>query len=478
MRDVLSLDATAQLEALENGQVSAVELLEASVARAEALDPKLHMLGARDLDRARHRAQLLDDQRARGEAPGRLAGLPMTVKDVLDVEFMPASSGQRENLKRVATDAAVVARIRGQGAVIWAKSNVAPNASDWQTFNSLYGRTNNPWDPERTVGGSSGGAAAALATGVTPLEVGSDNAGSLRVPASYCGIFSLQPTYGLVPQRGHVPPEPGSLAEPDLNVIGPMARSVRDLRLMASVLTSGHVPPEGRPAALSGLKAGLWLEEPAFFLDAAVKAELERFAQALAGEGVEITPVHGPVPGDRLLEVYVWLLYSLPSSSSGLLTRLSNEARRPFAKLALSRGLSPQSWAGCTLAASARHQEWLQADEQRATFRRTMKSWFDKRDVLIAPAAPVPPFPHDTRKRSKRKLKTADGRSAPYEAMMHWSALSTVCGLPAVTLPAGSIDGLPVGVQLIGPRDGEGRLLAIAQAVEERLGGFRPPPPL
>ena len=478
MSDLLDKDATAQLEALAARQVSAAELLEAAVARAEALDPKLHLMAARDLDRARQRAHLLDDQRAKGEVPGRLAGLPLTIKDVLDVEFMPASSGKRENLKRPAHDAASVGRIRSQGAVIWAKTNVAPNASDWQTFNDLYGRTNNPWDVSRTPGGSSGGAAVAVATGVTGLEVGSDNAGSLRAPASFCGVLSLQPTYGLVPQRGHVPPEPGSLSEPDLNVIGPIARSVRDLRLMISVLSAGHVPAEGRPAALAGLKAGLWLEEPGFFLDTAVKTALERFAADLGREGAEVVPIHGPVRGETLLETYVWLLYSLPGGSSGPLTRLQNEALRPFAKLALSRGASPQSWAGCTLAASARHTEWLHADEQRASFRRTMKSWFEKRDVLIAPAAPVPPFPHDNRKRSKRRLKTADGRSAPYEAMMHWSALSTVCGLPAVTLPAGMVEGLPIGVQLIGPRDGEGRLLAIAQAIEERLGGFRPPPPV
>ena len=452
-------------------------MLEAAIARAEALQPTLNALAARDLDRARQRAQLLDEQRAGGaDPPGRLAGLPMTIKDVFDVEFMPASSGQRRHLKRPAVDAAVVARVRAQGAVIWGKTNVPPNASDWQTFNDVYGATNNPWDRKRTPGGSSGGAAAAVAARITALELGSDNAGSLRVPASFCGVCSLQPTYGLAPQRGHVPPEPGSLSEPDLNVIGPIARSVRDLRLLASVISSGAVSAEGRPAELRGLKAGLWLEEPGFFLDPAIKAALERFAEDLGKEGVEITPVHGPVSGEALIETYVWLLYSLPSGSAGGWTTLKNEALRPAAKLARRLGASPQSWAGCTLGATARHQEWLEADERRAGFRRTLKSWFGKRDFLIAPAAPVPPFPHDKRKRSKRKLKTSDGRSAPYEAMIHWSALTTVCGLPAVTLPATSVDGLPVGVQLIGARNSESRLLAVAQAIEERLGGYLPPP--
>jgi amidase len=255
-----------------------------------------------------------------------------------------------------------------------------------------------------------------------------------------------------------------------------MARSVRDLRLLLSVMAGGHVPAEGRPESLQDLKAGLWLEDPAFYLDGAVKAELERFAAALGQEGVKVQPVNSPVDGEELLEVYVWLLYSLPTGGSSAWTKIRNELKRPAAKFAMAHGASPQSWALCTLAASARHKEWLEADEGRADFRRRMKSFFERWDVLIIPAAPVPPFPHDRRPKSKRSLEAADGSSVAYDSMVHWSALSTVCGLPAITLPAGLVNGLPVGVQLIGPRDGDARLLSIAQAVEERLGGYQPPP--
>ena len=476
MKEILDLDATGQLAALNRRAVSSVELLEAAVDRADALQPTINALAARDVDRAVARARALDDQRIRGEPAGRLFGLPMTVKDVLDVEGLPASSGIRSYLNRTAGDAAAVARVRAQGAVIWCKTNVAPKASDWQTHNDLYGTTNNPWDLERTPGGSSGGAAAALACRITPLELGSDNAGSLRVPASFCGILSHQPTYGLVPQRGHVPPEPGSLSEPDLNVIGPMARSVRDLRLLLGVLAAGHVPPEGQPEELEDLRVGLWLDDPAFFIDGEVKAALTRFGEALEANGARVQPVNSPVDGEELLEVYVWLLYSLPSGGSGAWTKLKNELKRPLAKFAMRAGADPQSWALCTLAASARHKEWLEADEARAEFRRRLKAFFDRYDLLVLPAAPVPPFPHDTRPRSKRKLQTADGRSAPYDAMVHWSALSTVCGLPTITLPAGMVRGLPVGAQLVGPRDGDARLLSIAQGIEQRLGGYQPPP--
>jgi amidase len=142
----------------------------------------------------------------------------------------------------------------------------------------------------------------------------------------------------------------------------------------------------------------------------------------------------------------------------------------------MAAGASPQSWALCTLAATARHKEWLDADEARREFRRRMKAFFDRWDLLVMPAAPVPPFPHDRRPRNKRKLQTADGRSAPYDAMVHWAALSTVCGFPSVTLPTGTVEGLPIGVQLVGPRDGDARLLSIAEGIEERLGGYARPP--
>ena len=208
-----------------------------------------------DLDPARKRAQAIDRQRAAGEHMGALAGLPMTIKDTFDVEGMPASAGLKGLLGRATKDAVVVARARAAGAVIWGKTNVPVMAGDWQSYNGLYGTTNNPWDLTRTCGGSSGGAAAALATRMTALEIGSDIGGSLRVPASFCGVFSHKPTWGLVSQRGHIPPRPGTLAERDLNVVGPMARSARDLRLLLSVLEAGPLAAAG-PASRAARPKG------------------------------------------------------------------------------------------------------------------------------------------------------------------------------------------------------------------------------
>ncbi|HMO42208.1 MAG TPA: amidase family protein, partial [Phenylobacterium sp.] len=200
---LLALDASGQVSVLASGRVGAVDLLKAVLARHEQTHHALNAVVAADLERALERARAIDDLRARGDSLGPLAGLPMTIKDTLDVSGMPASAGLEVHRRRKADDAAAVALARKAGAVIWGKTNVPVMAGDWQSYNSLYGATNNPWDAERTPGGSSGGAAAVVAAGVSALEIGSDIGGSLRVPAHFCGVFSHKPTWGLVPQRGH-----------------------------------------------------------------------------------------------------------------------------------------------------------------------------------------------------------------------------------------------------------------------------------
>src|SRR6185312_6048698 len=174
------------------------------------------------------------------------------------------SSGLNRLRQRQAQDAAAVRHAKQAGAVIWGKTNTPVLAGDWQTFNALYGTTNNQWDEARTTGGSSGGAAAALAAGVTALEIGSDIGGSLRVPASLCGVYSHKPTWGLVDQHGHVPPSPGSWSERDLNVVGPMARSARDLRLLLAVIEGGPLAAKAPAANLKESRIALWLDEPSF----------------------------------------------------------------------------------------------------------------------------------------------------------------------------------------------------------------------
>jgi amidase len=480
MDSILSLDATGQLAALAAGRISAVELLEASLRRKDEANGPLNAVVTVDLTRARERARAIDDHRAKGDALGPLAGLPMTIKDTFDVEGMPASSGLDNFRHGKRPDAVAVAHARQAGAVIWGKTNVPVMAGDFQTFNALYGTTNNPWDLERTPGGSSGGAAAALAARITALEIGSDIGGSLRTPASFCGVYSHKPTWGLVSQNGHVPPKPGAFAERDLNVIGPMARSARDLRLLLSVLVSGPLSARGQaPPELTAMRLGLWLDQPELLLDPEVKAVLETFAGELAGQGVQVTPLVSPVDMSALLPAYRTLLASLLAEDLPPAQLRQMRSVRGLAKLARAFGASGASWAGMALDYTATHLEWLAADEVRAKAGAQMRGVFQRFDAILAPVGPVAAIPHDHRPFQRRQLTLSTGEKAPYLAMLGWIALATACGLPVTTIPAGQTPGrLPVGAQLIGPRGADSRTLAIAEAIEQRLGGFVAPPAL
>jgi len=480
MDRIRSLDATGQLAALEARRISAAELLEAALRRCDEVDGPINAVVVKDAARALERARAIDDRRTKGDTLGPLAGLSMTIKDTFDVEGMPASSGLEIFRRGKRADSVVAAHVRQAGAVIWGKTNTPVMAGDFQTYNGLYGTTNNPWDLTRTSGGSSGGAAAALASRITALEIGSDIGGSLRTPASFCGVYSHKPTWGLVSQIGHVPPAPGWLSERDLNVVGPMARSARDLRLLLSVLQAGTAAAKVQaPVELKGLRIGLWLEQPEFVLDPEVKAVLEAFASQLAGQGAEVTPLTSPVEVGALLKAYRTLLGSLlaqdmPSARIGQMRR-----GRGGAKLALALGAGPDSPAAMLLDYTASHLDWLAADEARARVAAQARQSFARFDVILAPVGPVAAFPHDHRPFQRRVLTLSDGTKAPYLALLRWIALATACGLPATTVPAGRTPGgLPVGAQLIGPRGADSRTLAVAEAIEDALGGFIRPPGL
>ena len=480
MSDILSLDATGQLAALESRRISALELFEATLKRCQQVNPAINAVVAMDLERAVERARAIDELRAKGDALGPLSGLPMTIKDTFDVEGLPASSGLDVFRHGKRPDAVAVSHARLAGAVIWGKTNVPVMAGDFQTFNALYGTTNNPWDVARTPGGSYGGAAAAMATGITALEIGSDIGGSLRTPANFCGVYSHKPTWGLVSQLGHVPPVPGSMAERDLNVIGPMARSARDLRLLLSVLEAGPLSAKGQaPPELKELRIALWTEEPGFVLDPEVKAAVDAFAGQLASEGAQVERVTGPVDTAALLTAYRTLLAGVLAQDMPPAQIRTFQRIRPLAKLARATGSDADSWAGLALDYTASHLDWLAADEVRARAAAQIRRFFARFDVILAPIGPVAAFPHDHRPFQRRTLTLSDGTTAPYLAALRWIALATACGLPATAIPVGQTpSGLPVGAQLIGPRGADSRTLAIAEAIEARLGGFATPPPL
>ena len=478
MPDRTLFDATAHLQALDSKRISAVELLDAAIARYNSVNPKINAVVTVDLERARSRAAVIDELRMKGESPGPLAGLPMTIKDSLDVEGMPASSGVAALLKRPGHDAAAVAKARQAGAVIWGKTNLPVMAGDWQSYNPVYGTTNNPWDLTRGPGGSSGGAAAALATGITALEIGSDIGGSLRIPASFCGVYAHKPTHGLVSQRGHVPPPPGTIAEGDLNVIGPMARSARDLRLLLSVIADGPIGAKAPPADLKGLKIGVWAQEADFPLDSECAAAIADFAASLADQGAVVQPIH-PTETRPLMSAYTVLILSLLGRGQPAGTQRAMRRMRGVVQVMRGLGIRDPAWAAQVMAFTATHGEWLSANEVRARIGERMRVLFEQVDVIIAPATPLCAFPHDHSPFNRRTLTLSDGTVIPYRSMLNWIALATACGLPATAIPIGPLaNGLPFGVQVIGPRGGDSRTLAVAEAIEQAFGGFTSPPPL
>lgn len=472
--DLLEADAVTQREALAAGEVSARELLEASVRRADALKRRINAVVARDLDAARAAADQID---ANGRtAAGPLAGLPMTVKDTFDVEGLPASAGLPVWLRREVSDAEVVARARRAGAVIWGKTNTPVNSADWQTYNRLYGTTSNPWDTTRTPGGSSGGSAAAVAAGITALEIGADIGGSLRIPAAFCGVAAHKPTWGLVSQRGLVPPI-GTMKDMDLAVVGPVARTVRDLRLLLPVIAGAQPWDEARAADPAGLRLGVWLDEPVFALDPEVRRILEGLAERLAGAGCVVERIASPVDADRLMRTYAALLFPLTHGNGPFLERALYEALRGPALLARRLGAGPISSAEAILGATARHRDWLRADDARARMGADLDALFLRYDAVLAPATPVAAFSHDQGPLVARRIAMSDGRRIGHLDLLNWVALATVLGLPATVVPAGLTDGgLPVGVQVIGPRGGDLRTLSVAEAVETVSGGYRRPP--
>lgn len=471
------LTARTQVDRLALGQVSAADLLEEHVARYEAVNPAVNAVVRTDLEAARGRARELDRLLKSGIPAGPLHGLPITIKDTFDVDGMPATAGAPEYANRPSrtADAQAVARLREAGAVIWGKTNTPYLAGDSQTYNPVHGRSCNPWDIGRTPGGSSGGAAAALATGMTPLELGSDIGGSLRFPAHFCGVAALKPSYGRTPIMGHVPPAPGSLAVRDLNVAGPMARDVADLRLMFQVLTGAPVIAPPKRTSLKARRIGVWAEDKAFPVSAACRIAVETAAEAAADAGAQVLTTRPDLDGAALIDLYLQLLLPiLATDMPGALVK-ALEAGRPIAKL-IGRGepFGRGKWAAYS---AATHHDWLRADEVRRRLKKTMSDFFTRWHAIITPVAPVTAFEHIDTGDAVSRMMNVDGKPIPYHLLHGWIALATVCHLPAVVIPAPRKPGqMPCGIQIIGPEGGDDDVLTIAEALEAQMGGFQRPP--
>jgi amidase len=478
--------ATELVRALRAREVSSAELLEHLVERQERVNPRINAIVARGLDAARERAAAADVALTRGgDASPALLGLPMTVKDSIEVVGMPTTSGAASLAEHFpARNADAVERLVDAGAVIFGKTNLPLFAGDFQSYNEVYGTTNNPWDPARVPGGSSGGSAAALAAGMTPLELGSDIGGSIRGPAHFCGVYGHKPTLGIVSGRGHIPGPPGALAPADLAVIGPLARAPEDLELALGVL-AGPRPedaaawrvelPPPRRTRLADFRVAVWLAEPAGPPVAGEVSELlARAVDRVAAAGARVDdaarPPLDPAVSHRL---YLRLLYGVVGAGFPPELLRGFEAALP--------GLPPDdhgTFAEMVRGSVGPHRQWLADDEARWRLRAAWAEWFRDFDVLVCPVAPLAAFPHDHVPFESRSLDV-DGRAIPYTDLVFWAGLATLVGLPATAVPVGRTpSGLPVGMQVIAARLEDRTGLAFAKALEDVVGGFVPPPGL
>jgi amidase len=474
--------ATELTLALRHRTISSRELLDDILCRVDRHNPGLNAIVAFDVDRARAAASEADTATAKGEPIGPLHGLPMTVKDVWETEGLVTTSGAPELKDYVpASDALAVGRLKAAGAIIFGKTNTPLYAGDFQTFNDVYGRTNNPWDTSRTVGGSSGGAAAAVAAGLTPLELGSDIGGSIRNPAHFNGVYGLKPSWGVVPSRGHIPGPPGNLVESDVNCNGPLARSLDDLRLGLQAV-AGPVPEDAAgwrleldegPAidTVGTLRVATVFAEGRGLLPVAadVLANLDAFARRLAGAGARVDAVALPVAlADGLRS---WQELVLPIIGTGL----PDDAFAEFMGLETLAGDDPMIVAGRAL--TSRYRSWARANGLRQSQRAAWARLFEHYDVVLAPVMPSAAFPHDTDRPITDRVLDIDGTAVPHLIAMAWCGAVGSVLLPVVTLPTGpTATGLPVGVQVIGPFLSDLRLLRMASVLDAAGGpGFTPP---
>ena len=410
----------------------------------------------------------------------------MTVKESFNIAGLPTTWGIPAQKDFTPTeDALSITRVKDAGGVILGKTNVPLGLGDWQSYNEIYGTTNNPFDLGRTPGGSSGGSSAALAAGYGPLSLGSDIGGSLRVPAFHCGVYAHKPTFDLVAMRGHTPPPlPPLPSDRDLSVIGPMARCAADLSLLLDVI-AGPDPLDAGKAYSLALPPPRHTRAEGFSRAAdrhrsghadrqggarhAGKARRESRQGRRQGR-----PQQSAVAGLRRIEPALHADADVVPRGvlcAGSLCRRAG--RRGRACRPSDNSLAAERLRGIALS----HRDWLMADGGRSRLRAQWRELFKTYDAVICPIMPTPAYPHDhSDDQEKRRIKI-DGKDYVYPDQLAWPGIATLPGLPSTAIPTGfSPDGLPVGVQIVGPWLEDRTPLKLAELIEREFGGFKPPP--
>lgn len=427
------LGAIETARAIAAGETSAVAECEAAVARIEAANPALNAVIVKDYDRARADARAADAAIAAGDRRP-LLGVPMTIKESFEMAGTPSTWGFVHNAaNRAAADGSTVANLRRAGAVILGKTNVPVALADIQSVNPVYGRTVNPHDPARTCGGSSGGSATAIASGMVPLEFGTDIGGSVRTPAHFCGVYGHKTSYGVIPLDGHRFPGTDGADRP-LSVAGPLARCAGDLAVALDA-TAAIALPRPRLTSLAGTRIFLLSEHPGARASAEVLAALEASAARAEAGGAIVT------------------------RSSDLLPDLAAIMRSymPMLNIIVTNGAPAPNGHVATLA------DWFALLDVQARNWRQWARFFDQFDAMICPVHGTTAFAHDDEPDLRKRLLTIDGEPTPYAAQFAWISMATFGGLPATSTPvATGQGGLPIGVQIVTARYRDHDALALA----------------
>ncbi|MCS5634884.1 MAG: amidase [Myxococcota bacterium] len=480
MTELAFQSATELASLIKAGKIGCLELLEYFLARVERFNPALNAIVVLDTERARQRAREADEALARGEIWGPLHGVPMTIKESYNVAGTPTTNGRPEMKDNIAPeDALSVQRLKAAGVVLFGKTNVPLNLADFQSYNDVYGTTNNPWNPERIPGGSSGGSAAALAAGLTGFDSGSDIGGSIRNPAHYCGVYGHKPTYGLLPPRGHA--LPGIVAPSDLSVIGPMARSAADLELGVRAMAGPDEIdarglrvelPEPAAKSLGDYRVAVWKNHPASPVSRETQARVEAVAETVAKAGgvvdFEARPDFDPDEAHRCYQTLLW---------ATMASRSTDEEFAGMEEEAAGLDASDHSDGAETLRKQvSRHRDYLIANNARTHVRWAWHAFFQDYDALVAPIMATPAFAHDHRRFGERTVRV-DSEDRSYWEQVFWAGLAIHSYLPSTVFPTGpGEDGLPIGLQIIGPQYGDLTTIALAGHLEGAGFAFQAPP--
>jgi amidase len=480
MPDIAFLSAKKLAAQIRTKKISSLELLNHYLQRVEKYNPALNAIIAMDIPGARKRARAADKALAKGETWGPLHGVPMTFKESYNVAGLPTTWGYPELKDNIAASNALsVERMMAAGVVVFGKTNVPVGLADWQSYNDIYGVTNNPWDVRLSPGGSSGGSAAALAAGLTGIESGSDIGASIRNPAHYCGVYGHKPTFGMLPPRGHA--TPGVVAQTDISVIGPLARSADDLAIaVAAMAGPDTIEAQGyrlalaapRQKSLREFKVAVMLDDKVSEVDRGVQDRLQELADFLGKQRTKVNFKARPdIDSAHLHEVYVGLLRGATSG------RISAADFAQQKEIAAKLPASDKSYfAEMTRANVMPHKNWLALNNERHKLRHKWAEFFEEYDLLLCPAAASAACPHDHAGQRYERTIVVNGKRVPTTDQLFWAGYSGVAFLPSTVAPMGfTKDGLPVGVQIVGPQYGDRTTIAFAQMLEREYQGFVAP---